>query len=102
MKNGRVITIFVRLKKIKKQVNKNQENAFYGHFWIDTKKSYFIHFFKPGKNILSLLKQNIQIPSPLSTDWYPLGPLIEKALQGPFMVQTDQFFLHKSLDNRQT
>ena len=21
-----------------------QENAFFGHFWIDTKKSYFIHF----------------------------------------------------------
>ena len=23
---------------IKIQVNKNQENAFFGHFWIDTKK----------------------------------------------------------------
>ena len=30
------------------------------HFWIDTKKSYFIHFFKPGQNIMSLLKRNIQ------------------------------------------
>ena len=30
------------------------------------------------------------------------GPLVEKALQGPSMVQTDQFFLHRSLDNRQT
>ena len=28
----------------------------------------FIHFFKPCQNIMSLLKQNIQIPPPLSTD----------------------------------
>ena len=53
------------------RVNKNQENAFFGDIWIDTKKSCFIHFFKAGKNIMSLLKQNIQIPPPLSTDWHP-------------------------------
>ena len=41
LKIGRVITIFVRLKKIKKQVNKNQENAFFGHFLIYTKKIMF-------------------------------------------------------------
>ena len=32
---------------------------------------YFIHFLKPGKNIMSLLKRNIQIPPPLSTDGHP-------------------------------
>ena len=46
-KIGWVIAIFVRLTKIQIRVNKNQENAFFGHFWIDTKKSYFINFFKP-------------------------------------------------------
>ena len=56
------------LIKIQIRVNKNQENAFFGHFWIDTKKSYFIHFFKTGQNIMSLLKQNIQITPPLWTD----------------------------------
>ena len=68
LKIGRVIAIFVPLTKIQKRVNKKQENAFFGDFLIDTKKSYFIHFFKPGQNIMSLLKQNIQIPPPLSTD----------------------------------
>ena len=31
-------------------------------------KIYLIHFFQSGKNIMSLLKRNIQIPPPLSTD----------------------------------
>ena len=48
------------LTKIQIRVNKNQENAFFGDFWIDIKKSYFINFFKTGKNIMSLLKRNIQ------------------------------------------
>ena len=68
LKIGRVIAIFVRLTKIQKRVNKNQENAFFGHFLIDTKKSYFIQILKPGQNIMGLLKRNIQIPPTLSTD----------------------------------
>ena len=32
------------------------------------KEMRFIHFFKPGQNIMSLLKQNIQILPPLLTD----------------------------------
>ena len=53
---GRVKAIFVRLTKIPKEVKKNQEMAFFGHFLIYTKESYFI------------LKQNIQILLPLSFD----------------------------------
>ena len=68
LKIGRVIAIFVRLTKIQKQVKKNKEKAFYGHFLIYTKKSYFIQIFKPGQNIMNLQKRNIQIPPPLSTD----------------------------------
>ena len=60
-----------KFEEIAPRVNKNEENAFFGDFWIDTKKSCFIHFFKAGKNIMSLLKRNIQIPPPLSTDWHP-------------------------------
>ena len=58
------------LTKIQIRVNKNEENAVFGHCWIDTKKSYFIHFCQSGQNIMSLLKRNIQIPPPLSTDWH--------------------------------
>ena len=50
---------------------KNQERAFFGHFWIATKKNYFIQIFKPGQNIMCLLNWNIQIPPPLSADWQP-------------------------------
>ena len=30
----------------------NQERAFFGQFWIDTKKSYFTQMFKPAQNII--------------------------------------------------
>ena len=33
-----------------------------------SEKSYSIKIFKPGQNIMSVLKRNIQIPPPLSTD----------------------------------
>ena len=55
-------------KNSEKSKKKDQERAFFGHFLIDAKKSYFIQIFKPGQNIMSLLKQNIQIPPPLSSD----------------------------------
>ena len=64
LKIGRVIAIFVRLTKILKQVKKKSRKGVF----LDTQKSYFIQIFKPGQNIMSLLKRNIQIPPPLSTD----------------------------------
>ena len=60
------------LIKIQIWVNKNRENAFFGQFWIHTKKSYFIYIFKPGQNIMSPQKRIIRILPPLSTDWHPL------------------------------
>ena len=71
LKIGLVIAIFVCLTNIQKRVKKNQERAFFGHFLTGPKKSYSIQIFKSGQNIVSLLKRNIQIPPPLSTDWHP-------------------------------
>ena len=48
--------------------SQKKEKRFLGPFRKDTKKSYFIQIFKPGKNIMSLL--NIQILPPISTDWH--------------------------------
>ena len=77
------------LTKIQIQVNKNQENAFFGHFWIDTKKSYFIHFCQSGQNIMSLLKQNIHFWPICLTDWTPnpkkpLNPAEKAPLDPPW------------------
>ena len=68
LKIVRVIAIFVHLKKVQKRVKRIQERAIFGHFLLDTKRSYLIKIFKPGQSIMSLLKRNIQIPPPLSTD----------------------------------
>ena len=49
------------------QAEKNHNFAFwalFGHFWHLHTKIYFIHFFKSGKNIMSLLKRNFQFPPP--------------------------------------
>ena len=37
------------LKKIQKLVNKNQENAFFGHFWKDSKKGILFTFVNQAK-----------------------------------------------------
>ena len=68
LKIGQVIAIFVRLTKIQKRVNKNQENAFSAIFELTPKNVFFIYFGQSGQNIMSLLNWNIQIPPPLSTD----------------------------------
>ena len=70
---------------------KNQERVLFGHFWIDTKKSYFIQMFKPAQNIMSLLLQNIQIPPPSSTDWHPYPQKTIKSSQ--YAPQTPQNIL---------
>ena len=51
LKIGRVITIFARLTKIQKRVNKKQENSFIGHFWIDAEKVILFPFVKQAKTL---------------------------------------------------
>ena len=70
LKFGRVIAIFVPLSKIQKRVKKNQERAFFVPFLNRHQKNYYIQFFKPGQNIMSVLRRNIQIPPPLSTGFW--------------------------------
>ena len=66
------------------------------------KKSYFIHFFKPGQNIMSLLKRNIQIQPPLSTDWHPFFLGLWNFFEGlkwRFPQKISTFFLLQSFVN---
>ena len=59
---------------------KNQERAFFGHFWIDTKKIYSIQIFKPGRNIMSLFIRNIQIltKSKIKDTFFSLTPYTQE------------------------
>ena len=67
LKIGRLIAIFVCLTKIQKRVNKNEKQMRLSAIF-ELKQKNVICISKPGQNIISLLKQNIQIPSSLSSD----------------------------------
>ena len=88
--------------KIQIRVNKNQENTFFGLFCIYTKKVILFKFSK----VMSLLKRNIQIPFPLSTDWHPSFffrvEKFFKGLKGGFPQKISPFFLLLCHDNRLT
>ena len=81
LKIGQLITIFVRFTKIQKQVQKkSRKGVFRPFFKIDTKKSYSIQIFKPGRNIMSLFIRNIQIltKSKIKDTFFSLTPYTQE------------------------
>ena len=94
------------LTKIQIRVNKNQENAFFGDFWIDTKKVILFTFSKQAKNYESS-KTEYSNSTPFINRLTPLNFFLGswnffKGLKGEVPPKNFDFFLLLSYGNRLT